>query len=119
MIDQKIVKYFSERVYQILVATRQWPFGICLSYFDKDINIQNEIKILNNFFLQITARIFSSHYNSLKFTESNNDSNYSSAGRSLQHEVSEHTKQRGWLRLSALVESWSSCLAVPLSYNDH
>ena len=30
-----------------------------------------------------------------------------------------HTKQCGWLRLSALVQSWSSRLAVPLSFNDN
>ena len=60
---------------------------------------------------------FFSHYTSLKFTESNNDSHYSYAGKSLQHGASGHTKQCGWLRLSALVQSWSSRLAV--SFNDN
>ena len=62
---------------------------------------------------------FFSHYTSLKFIESNNGSHYSSAGRSLQHWVSGHTKQCGWLRLFALVQSWSSRPAVPLSFNDN
>ena len=53
------------------------------------------------------------------FTKSNNFSHNSFAGRSLQHGVSGHTKQCGWLRLSALVQSWSSCLAVPLPFNDN
>ena len=33
--------------------------------------------------------------------------------------MSEHTKQCGWLRLSAVVQSLSFCLAVPLSFNDN
>ena len=62
---------------------------------------------------------FQMKYAWLKFTESNNNSHYSSAGRSLQHGVSGHTNQCGWLRLSALFWSWSSSLAVPLSFNEN
>ena len=48
--------------------------------------------------LLLVKRIFSSYYTSLKLTEFNNDSHYSSARRSLQHGMSEHNKQCGWLR---------------------
>ena len=74
--------------------------------------------LLVYFFLH-SARIFSSHYTLLKLTESNNDGHYSSARRSLQHGVSRHTKQCGWLRYSALIQRWSSRPAVPLSFNDN
>ena len=62
---------------------------------------------------------FFSHYTSLKFTKSKNYSHCSSAGRSSQHGVTGHTTQCGWLCLSALVQSLSSRLAVPLSFNDN
>ena len=95
-------------------------FGIFFSV--KKVNI-TVFSIFPHFLLKYAwahgARIFSSHYTTLKFTESNNDSHNSSAGRSLQHGVSGHTKQRGWLRLSDLVQTWSSCPAVPLSFNDN
>ena len=39
--------------------------------------------------------------------------------RSLQHWVSGHTKQYGWLCLSALVQRWSSRPVVPLYFNDN
>ena len=62
---------------------------------------------------------FFSYYTSLKFTESDSRSHYSSVRRSLQHWVSGYTKQCGWLRLSALVQSLSCRLAGPLSFNDN
>ena len=56
--------------------------------------------------------LFSSHYTSLKFTEFNYDSHYSSKGRSLQYDVFELSKQCGWLIHSAFVQSWSTHPAV-------
>ena len=37
-------KYFSEIVDRILVATSQWPLGICPSYLDKEMDIKMEYK---------------------------------------------------------------------------
>ena len=52
------------------------------------------------------------HFTFLEFTESIYDSHYCSLGMSLQHEVSGHTNQCGWLRQSSFVQSWSTGPAV-------
>ena len=88
----------------------------------QEVNLK-VFSIFHNFQLKYAqahgARIFSSHYTLFNFTESNNDSHYSYAGKSLQHGVSGHNKQCGWLSLYDLVQSWSSFLAVPLSFKDN
>ena len=52
-----IPKTSYEIVYQIPVLTSQWHLGICLSYLEKDTDIQNLIKIFNKIYKKNTCAL--------------------------------------------------------------